>query len=395
MSRDPKYVDMAVEVANGHGVVPWEFLGGMLAEGFDPTASRPIDPKDWQKYWDPPEPRFDVSFGFGQKNARYSKEYQAWCEAHGINYYGEEADKYPGDDVIRMIRDVYVNNPRYAMGVAADGYKCYRYDPEIEPLHAWVAYNGPVYYRKLDWRTSPNLDNYARGLAEAKEILGVTDVATPPVLHYDPKTPRLLQISSFTCSIRTTQWMLASLGINVAADVLYDRMVPELVTPEDGLLNRNGYGEGVERVLKEYLPATYHPRVKRFETLTWPQALSMAGRGPLGLGGRGWAHWSPASDLSPNGLVIANTVSGGWGGVLTNMTEADWVRLGPFGAVWVDMQDTAVPAPAAPSETDSLRAEIARLKDEIASKNTVIGYLTVDVANALQAAVNTLVQHRQ
>jgi len=163
-------IALVVAAADRNGLDRVEFLGGIIAEGLNVYAERPARQEDWSRYWEPPEPLFDVSFGLGQKNVRYSEPYRQWCERQGIDFYGPEADAYPGDEAIAEARERFFD-PQYALDVAAAGYRHWRYDPEVDPLHAWVAYNGPIYYRKRDWRTSPNLGNYRDGLAQAARIL--------------------------------------------------------------------------------------------------------------------------------------------------------------------------------------------------------------------------------
>ena len=204
-------VSMAIATAERHDLVPVEFLGGIIAEGFNVYAERPARREDWRRYWEPPEPLFDVSFGLGQKNARYSEPYQRWCEAHGIDYYGSQADAYPGDDAIAEIRERFFD-PAYALDVAAKGYRYWRYDPPVEPLHAWSAYNGPVYYKQRPWQSNPNVGNYRDGLAEAERILKERAVG-----------PKQLRVTEDNVRLRERP--------DLQAPVLYQARAGELVTP--------------------------------------------------------------------------------------------------------------------------------------------------------------------
>lgn len=388
MNRD-EVIALVIAKAHEHGLVGWEFLGGIIAEGLDVHASRPVNQADWRRYWDPPEPRFDVSFGLGQKNARFAEEYRAICRERGIPFeLGGPADVYPGDEAIARIRDAYYD-PHHALDVAAAGYRHFRYDPEIDPLHAWVSYNGPIYYKQLPWQSSPVMGHYRDSLAEARRILETT---VPTTLAYNPDTPRSVQINSYTCSIRATHWMLLSLGIDVPIETLHDRMVPSLVTPELGLLNVRGYGHGIEDVLREHIPAEHHHRIRRLPDVSYSQAITMIGKGPVALGGRKWEHWAGASRVHADETIeIKNPARNGYGGVTDRMTRNDWDRLGTFGLVWVDMSEAVVVPPT--DELAALRARNAELETSLASvradlddARTKLGVGTVNYANDLEHA---------
>lgn len=236
-------IALVVAKADQHDLIPVEFLGGIIAEGLDVHASRPTSQEDWRHYW----AIQDMSFGLGQKNARFSAEYAAWCAQRGIPFQlGGPADAYPGDEVIAMIRDAYFD-PAHALDVAAVEYRKWRYDPEVEPLHAWSAYNGPAYYRGwtrdngtvVTWRDNPNLSNYAAGLAEAARILG----ATPMPVTFDPNYPAVIQNDNWSCAPTSLTWAMRALGRNPETDWIETDMVAlNLVSKELGLLDHTGGG---------------------------------------------------------------------------------------------------------------------------------------------------------
>lgn len=214
--------------------------------------------------------------------------------------------------------------------------------------------------------------------------------APPMSLTYNPSQPPERQIADWVCSIRTAAWMLKSLGLPVDIGALQDEMSPRYVTPAVGLLDGRGYG--LAEVIRAHLPADWHDRVHVFERISWDELASLAGRGPIGLGLHGANHWlNVAGKLGDGSLLDAPNPAPNWKGLGDTLTRAEFDANGPASAVWINAEGIATPPP--PLVLDPRDAEIAALRQQIAERDTIIGYLTGDVAVAMQAAVDTLKRH--
>jgi hypothetical protein len=177
------------------------------------------------------------------------------------------------------------------------------------------------------------------------------ELTAPTALTYTPNQPPERQVQDWTCSIRTTAWMLKSLGLPVDIGALQDEMVPRYVTPALGLLDGRGYG--IAEVLKNHLPPDWDGRVRVYERIAWPELYAQAGSGPIGIGLHGAYHWlnvaaqqTDGSLISPNPAPKYPTASP-IGDVLL---QDEFDHYGPVSAVWVDAQAIAVeqPDPADP-----------------------------------------------
>ena len=204
-------------------------------------------------------------------------------------------------------------------------------------------------------------------------------------------------MQDWACSIRTATWLLKSLGVPADAGDLQDEMVPRYVTPAAGLLDARGYG--IAETVKAHLPEPWRERVRVFESIAWDEARALAGRGPLAIGGRAWNHWSAVRRPNPDGTLALANPAPNWQGVGDTMDRAEWDRFGPWSAVWINAEGApAQPVPPVPADDPLvLRARIAELTAQLADKSARLdaevsrmGYLTGDVADALQAVVNTL-----
>lgn len=157
-----------------------------------------------------------------------------------------------------------------------------------------------------------------------------------PRRTFDPTTPTELQRQDWTCSIRSTMWLLKSIGIAVSPEEAQDAMSPRYVNSDVGLLDASG--AGIVAVLRDLwgVTATAHP------SLTFDQALELAGRVPLAIGGRNWGgpgmgHWSAVRARNETGLALANPAKGATFGQ-SAISRNDWQRMGPFSGVAVDLE---------------------------------------------------------
>lgn len=332
---EEQLIALTVTTAVEHHLVPWEFLGLVIAEGMDVYASRPVAQEDWRAYWEPPYPTFDVSFGMGQANVRYTAEYAAWCRAHGIDPDSSAADAYPGDDVIASIRDAYYN-PTHALDVSAVGYKYWRYNPEVPYLTAACAYNLPSTYHHPE--INPNYANYRDSGLRARHILGLdgpsATVPTPfPDRLYGVDVPDITihQRNNWTCSVRSVYaglWQMAQLqliapvtyGDGGPRDV-YDWMVPQYASEAGGGLHLHT-GAGMAEMLREHGLSAHNQ---------YPASLgdvqARAGLQPVMMGGRAWNHWTYVRGLQADGTLVLENPSPGWAGI-SDLLRDSFARLG-------------------------------------------------------------------
>jgi hypothetical protein len=323
---------LTLSKAETNHLVPWEFLGLMLAEGLNERASRPVSQEDWRRYWLPPNP-FDVSFGLGQHAVRYTEEYAVWCRSHGINPDSTQADAYPGDDVIAAIRDAYYN-PYHALDVAAVAYKYWRYNPEVPYLTAACAYNGPSYYHAPE--LSPSYRNYRDSGIQARSMLGLDGVApgVPAISDrvFSEDVPDIVthQANNWTCSVRSVYsglWQMAAKGLTEAVTYgdggprdVYDWMVPTYATQATGLLNHTG--SGMAAMLRSHGFTAWNQ---------YPSSLAdvqaKAGLQPLFLGGITWGHWVNVRGIEADGTLILENPAPGFAGI-ADLLRDSFSRLG-------------------------------------------------------------------
>lgn len=325
-------IALTLAKAEANHLVPWEFLGLVMAEGLDVQASRPVSSEDWRRYWLPPDP-FDVSFGLGQHSARYSDEYAAWCRSHGMSPDSAQADVYPGDDVIAAIRDAYFD-PYHALDVTAVTYKYWRYNPEVPYLTAAVAYNGPSYYHTPE--LSPNYRNYRDNGILARSMLGLDGVApgVPATVDrvFSEDVPDIVthQANKWSCSVRSVYsglYQMAARGLTAPVTYgdggprdVYEWMVPEYANAEWGLLNHTG--SGMATMLRNHGFTAWN---------RYPSSLSdvqeRAGLQPLFLGGLHWGHWVNVRGVEADGTLILENPSPGFAGVADILRDS-FARLG-------------------------------------------------------------------
>lgn len=147
-------------------------------------------------------------------------------------------------------------------------------------------------------------------------------------LQFDPHTPTELQRQDWTCSVRSTMWLLKSLGIAVTPEEAQDAMSPKYVTPDLGLLDASG--AGIVSVLAE----RWGVGAKNDASATFDDVLAVAGRQPVAIGLRAWGgpghgHWSAVRGWDgPPGmerLLLANPAGSGprFGQQTLNRAEFD------------------------------------------------------------------------
>ena len=143
-------------------------------------------------------------------------------------------------------------------------------------------------------------------LAKSADIIsGNTQTSTGVELTFDPTTPTELQAQSWTCSIRSTMWLLKSVGIAVTPAEAQDAMSPHYVNSDVGLLDASG--AGIVEVLDQRWGVTAH----NVSPISFDEAMSLAGAGPLAIGLHNWGgpnhgHWTAVRWKSGAALSLAN-----------------------------------------------------------------------------------------
>lgn len=166
----------------------------------------------------------------------------------------------------------------------------------------------------------------------------------PARLAFDPELPAEYQLLPWTCAIRAATWCLKSVGVAISAEALHDLLVPVVVNQEVGL--RDASGAGIADALAQRWGLSVHNRA----VVGWEDVVALAGTRPVAIGGRAWGpggHWSPVRRVDGDGnLALANPSRGGYQGVGDVLSRADFERLGPFSAVWINLPEPPAAEPA-------------------------------------------------
>ncbi len=155
--------------------------------------------------------------------------------------------------------------------------------------------------------------------------------------RFDPATPTELQRQLWTCSIRSTMWLLKSIGIGVTAAEAQDAMSPRYCNSDLGLLDATG--AGIVEVLRDTWGVTALNRGR----VTFDEVAGWAGRCPVAIGGRNWGgpglgHWSAVRGVNDAGdLVLANPGGTGRRFGQQTLNRDDWERMGSFSAVVIPL----------------------------------------------------------
>jgi hypothetical protein len=218
-------------------------------------------------------------------------------------------------------------------------------------------------------------------LVKVVTALGVPTVNPEPApLSYNAAAPPQRQVQSWTCSIRTTAWMLDSVGLWVDIGALQDEMSPAYVTPQLGLLD--GHGHGLAAVLKAHLPPG--TPVEVLWAPTWDDVAARAGRGPIGIGSGSLYHWiAVAKQLDDQTLATANPAPNypPAAPLGDRLTRAQFEQWSPWALVSVPV--AAGPVPPPPPE----QPDVAAMAAQIERDRVVIDHLAREVADALDATV--------
>ena len=167
----------------------------------------------------------------------------------------------------------------------------------------------------------------AEYLAEATATTGGT-AGAPGRYRFDATIPTELQVQPWTCSIRSTMWMLKSIGIPITPAEAQDGMSPRYCNEEYGLLDATGAG------IVDYLREKHGVEAFNRAPVSFDEVAGWAGRYPVAIGGRKWYHWSAVRGVDANGnLVLANPGGTGPRYGQQTLNRDQFEQLGWFSAV--------------------------------------------------------------
>ena len=200
----------------------------------------------------------------------------------------------------------------------------------VEPVtdHAWrqVRING---------RTGWIAAKYLEASSSTPSNESQKEEAPSRGLHFDPTTPTESQIQNWTCAIRSTMWLLKSLGIAVTPEEAQDAMSPRYVRSDVGLLDASG--AGIVEVLRDRWGVGAYKR----SPASFDDVLAMAGRVPVAMGGRAWNHWTAVRGWDgPPGmerLLLANPGGTGPRYGQQTLNRQQFADLGPFSMVVIPL----------------------------------------------------------
>jgi Transglycosylase SLT domain/Bacterial SH3 domain len=154
----------------------------------------------------------------------------------------------------------------------------------------------------------------------------------PTRFPFDANTPTELQVQDWTCSIRSTMWMLKSIGIAVTPAEAQDAMSPRYCNSAVGLLDATG--AGVVEVLRDCWGVAAFNRAP----VSFDEVAGWAGTRPVMIGGRNWGHWTAVRGFDGERLVLANP--GGTGPRFGQQTlnRQQFEDLGWFSAVVIPVE---------------------------------------------------------
>lgn len=261
-------------------------------------------------------------------------------------------------------------------------------------------YSLPELCREPDWEWVRRVvQGGTAGLDRVLEIVGTLDAMPTegdpmPTARYTPDFELRLQRQDWTCSIRTTQMLLESIGLAVDIGNLQDSMV------DAGVVNAAvGLTDGSGARLAAYVRDAWGIPARNDAVSTFEEVVDLAGRQPLGIGGRGWGsagHWVAVRRVQGDRIVLANP--GGTGPTYgqQSLNRAEFAARAPFSYVTIDVAGASpavVPPPGDPRDARiaELEAALAGQRDALVAKDVEIAALVADRdrANAVTDGLRT------
>lgn len=158
---------------------------------------------------------------------------------------------------------------------------------------------------------------------------------TPTISSFNRDLATVLQLNDFSCSIGAIGWCLNSIGIPESQQALLARMVPGLVSPNDGLLNSTG------STLAAFMRDDFGLAAQNQGQISFDEVAQRAGRQPLAIGGRNWfggiGHWVAVRGFEGGRLLLANPGGTGPNFGQQSLNQSEFDQRGTFAAVWIDL----------------------------------------------------------
>lgn len=161
--------------------------------------------------------------------------------------------------------------------------------------------------------------------------------------RFDPSHPAPRQVDDWSCSVHTTTWMLQATGHDVTWGEVSRRMLSTgRVSTALGLMDANG--PGVAATLRDFADGA--PSIGSQGYASFDEIAARAGHMAVGIGGRGWNHWTAVRgyDAKRDVILLANSAPG-WKGVGQELDRGEHARLGGFAMVWMDYGQSPPPPP--------------------------------------------------
>lgn len=328
----------------------------LLAESTDEETGLPDERAERWGKWP------DVSFGLGQQTAAYARVGDGSATEENVNlvrsYYF---------DPVNAIRECATQLGAYWdwFDVLPDDRRYYE---------AASRYNGGP---AMDFADNPNKANIRDAWKRALEY-EVKEVPVNRDLEYDSSTRRVEQTDDWSCSVASATWLLRSLGFQVAyQDLEREELSDGIVTTRDGLLDASGTD------LAKWLRGTFDIPADNAGDVTWDWLQMHAGHMPIMLGARHWGrygHWVAVRGVDEDGTLELANPAEGYTDIYETLDQAQFNRVGPCSAVWVEVEDMA--------RIQELEQQVQEKNAQIAEMDSLLGYLTGDAAQQAVDAIN-------
>lgn len=145
------------------------------------------------------------------------------------------------------------------------------------------------------------------------------------------------QDTPWDCSATSLSWCLRAMGLEWSESEVVAGLGPSRISPTWGLLDASGAG------IVDWL-STIGVAASNTASASWRDTMAAAGEQPMLIGGRQWCHWvavrmgtRAAGIVQLDALALMNPAPG-YMGIDQVLEETDYQLLGPFSAVWLEIQ---------------------------------------------------------
>lgn len=229
-----------------------------------------------------------------------------------------------------------------------------------------------------------------------RRLTGGTPVTTAPI--YDPDTPISTQSKDWECAEQSTLWAMTAFGRHPSDTWMEASMLAAGVeSTEVGLTDASGAGLAAW-ITEQYGEFGY--RSYNNSHVSFDDVRSVAGVSPVMIGGRNWGaagHWVGVRRYDPVQDVLTLANPGGTGPVYgqQSLTRQKFAQVGPCSMVVVTHESQSTPPTQTPVDPKDARIadlemQVTTLTAQLVEARSRLGYLSVDVAESIQSAVNTM-----